>query len=503
MSGPVRFNTPTDLSYDTVMLRVRLRPLLKWSAFALLGTVVLFVGLDGWLSRALPDLEPWHDGDRLPDFSWRDATTFDAYLATEHRLFEHLETLVRDDFSKRSPFPLFRYAADGHPLQARFEGDWNRTRVLMPASPRGVFLMVHGLSDSPYSVRSFALELHRRGYGVVALRLPGHGTIPGALDEVDWRDWTAAVRLAAETITTRHPDLPFYYLGYSTGAPLGLHWALSRLEEGASGDALPRRMFFLSPALGISPLARFANLQRVISHLSFFRKSRWTAVHPEFDPVKYQSFTKNGARQLATLLAVVHGQLQELKASPLLARLPPISSYQSVVDGTVSTYDLVDLLYGTLDDPESELVLFDVNRLASLAPFMAYSPKRLAEALKRQQDNGWTLTVVTNRDAESPTVVAEQFAAGGTAATRVTLPYAWPDGLFSLSHVALPFPPEDPVYGYAYQPDGRPVHTLGTLRIQGERNVLVLPAGELMRVRSNPFHGYIVDGILRRLDERG
>ncbi len=41
------------------------------------------------------------------------------------------------------------------------------------------------------------------------------------------------------------------------------------------------------------------------------------------------------------------------------------------------------------------------------------------------------------------------------------------------------------------------------MRVRGERNVLALPAGELMRLRANPFHAYLVDGILVHLDPRG
>jgi alpha-beta hydrolase superfamily lysophospholipase len=485
------------------MVRTLLRRLLTWGTVGVLAAAAMVVGLDGWLSRALPELRPWHDGERLVDFNAPEATTFDAYLALERNLFTRLDHLVRSDFASGATFPLFRYAPGGHPMQARLERDWNRTQVLEAPEPRGVFLMVHGLSDSPYSVRSFALEAQRRGYSVIALRLPGHGTIPGALDEVDWRDWTAAVRLAAEAAVARHPGLPFYYLGYSTGAPLGLHWVLSQLERGVKGASLPRRMFFLSPALGISPLARFANLQRAISHLSLFRKSRWASVLPEFDPVKYQSFAKNGVRQLATLLAEVHAQLYALRSSPLLEGLPPVTSFQSVIDETVSTYDLVDLLYGSLDDPQSELVLFDINRLASLAPFIGYSPERLIEALQRQAANRWKLTLISNRDPDSLVVSAQQYVSGEAEPSLTALPYAWPEALFSLSHVSLPFPPDDPVYGYDFQVDGRAARTLGNLRVKGERNVLVVPAGELMRLRSNPFHGYIVERIFDDLDGRG
>ncbi len=466
----------------------------------LFGAALIIVAADGWLSRSLPDLRPWHDGTLLEEFSWRQATSFKDYLDLEEALFTKHNRLVEERFAAEEDFPLFRYSTATHPLQARLERDWNRTQWLPAADARGVFLMVHGLSDSPYSVRSLSLSLNRHGYHVLALRLPGHGTIPGALDEVDWRDWTTAVDLAARSILAEYPDLPFYFVGYSTGAPLGLYWVLNRIEAGVQDGGLPKRMFFLSPALGISPFARFANLQRVISHMSFFKKSRWTSVMPEFDPVKYQSFTKNGARQLSTLLAEVNNQLSGLRSGPGLERLPPVTSFQSVVDETVSTYDLVDLLYGTIDDPASELVLFDVNKHESLARFMAYSPQRLIDTLKKQAANRWTLSLISNRDGDTREVVEKQFTASSNSPVIHDLPYAWPEGIFSLSHVALPFPHDDPVYGYAYRVDGITQKTLGDIQIKGERNVLVIPASELIRVRANPFYDYIERKIVSQVN---
>ena len=57
--------------------------------------------------------------------------------------------------------------------------------------PRGSVVLLHGLTDSPYSVRYLAQLWQQRGYVAVAPRLPGHGTAPGALTAVDWETWLA------------------------------------------------------------------------------------------------------------------------------------------------------------------------------------------------------------------------------------------------------------------------------------------------------------------------
>ena len=59
---------------------------------------------------------------------------------------------------------------------------------------------MHGLTDSPYSMRAVAEVLYRRGFEVTVLRLPGHGTLPSMMTEMHARDWTAAVELAARDV---------------------------------------------------------------------------------------------------------------------------------------------------------------------------------------------------------------------------------------------------------------------------------------------------------------
>jgi hypothetical protein len=66
----------------------------------------------------------------------------------------------------------------------------------------------------------------------------------------------------------------------------------------------------------------------------------------------------------------------------------------------------------------------------------------------------------------------------------------WPKGLYSLSHVALPISPKDPLYG---GPDAgkSPGIKLGDLALRGERGVLQIPAADMLRLRWNPFYPYM------------
>mgnify|MGYP001199795436 FL=1 len=66
----------------------------------------------------------------------------------------------------------------------------------------------------------------------------------------------------------------------------------------------------------------------------------------------------------------------------------------------------------------------------------------------------------------------------------------WPFGVFSLSHVALPFSPRDPVYGSSQRPQDKIIY-LGRPELHGERGLLAVSPGNLLRLRFNPFFDYL------------
>ena len=68
----------------------------------------------------------------------------------------------------------------------------------------------------------------------------------------------------------------------------------------------------------------------------------------------------------------------------------------------------------------------------------------------------------------------------------------WPAEIYSLSHVALPFPPQDPLYGSTPDSPGEYGLSLGMLTPRGERSVLVVSLDMLMRQSSNPFFDWMM-----------
>jgi hypothetical protein len=98
---------------------------------------------------------------------------------------------------------------------------------------------------------------------------------------------------------------------------------------------------------------------------------------------------------------------------------------------------------------------------------------------------------VTNEDDDSPAVVARRqppFSAEVTAVEPLGL--AWPSNTLSLSHVALPIPPDDPLYGRR-PPENEDLLFLGEMAVQGERGMFLLSSDWLLRIRHNPFYAYL------------
>jgi hypothetical protein len=81
------------------------------------------------------------------------------------------------------------------------------------------------------------------------------------------------------------------------------------------------------------------------------------------------------------------------------------------------------------------------------------------------------------------------------------LQYSWPDDVYSLTHVALPFPLDDEVYGLESTGLDSGFPHLGRIQLLGESGALILPPALLQRLRSNPFYGYIEERIKAVIDE--
>lgn len=443
-------------------------------------------------ARNQPDLGPWHRIHVTAEVQagdLDDAATWSDYHRDEAAVFAELQTKLAHEATAGG----YRFER-GSRLGARAgDIDWNRSYESVPTGPiRGGVLLLHGLSDSPYSLRHVASLYEKQGYVVVLPRLPGHGTVPAGLLDVQWQDWLAVVELAAREVRARTgPGKPFHVVGYSNGGALALKYAMDVASSDDTTQPRPDRLVLISPMIGLGRMAAVSRLLPAFGSLPYFEHSLWLDVQPEFNPYKYNSFPVNAAVQSYLLTTLVKAEVMELKARGRLSRLPPILGFQSVLDNTVSTADVVHSLYDQLPANGSELVLFDINRASMLAPMLTRAATGFTDTLQSRQPRSYRLTLITNTRTDTLAASERSYAPGAVAASERSIGLAFPQSVYSLSHVALPFPMDDSLYGL--EPQATPdvgIH-LGTVALHGERGALVIGADQLLRLNCNPFYPYL------------
>lgn len=479
------------------MLRAVRRLLLRLGGIVLV-LLLVGLGLRVWDLERGPPLGAWHTfvpeelaRDALEAADWR------RWIEAEDAILAAVRAEVTDRLAPGEQVPTNRYFAGSPMNPAHFARDWNRSFVLEPAgAPRGAAVFLHGLTDAPFSLRHLAEAYRDRGFVAIGIRMPGHGTVPAGLTAAAWEDWMAATRLAVREARRRvGPGAPLHLVGYSNGGALALKHALDALEDGSLPQA--DRLVLVSPMVGVTAFARFAGLAGLPALLPRFAKSAWLDIQPEFNPFKYNSFPVNAARQTHRLTAALQAQLDRLAAAGALGRLPPILTFQSVVDATVSTPAVLSRLYARLPANGSEIVLFDLNRTMRFGPLFGAGADTVLDRILPAAPRAFGVTIVANADAATTGAVARRVAAGAGAVVEEALGLSWPPDVFSLSHVALPFPPEDGLYGGTPDPADDFGVRFGALAIRGENGVLAIALGSLSRVTWNPFFPYL----LRRTTE--
>jgi alpha-beta hydrolase superfamily lysophospholipase len=445
-----------------------------------------------------PALHPWHTfvpselrADQLDLADWT------RYLAHEDEVMASVRAEVSQKLAPDERVPINRYFEASPVYPARFAHDWNRSYVMEPdGKPVGVVILLHGLTDSPYSLRHVAKHYRDRGFVAIGIRLPGHGTVPAGLTNVRWEDWMAATRLAVREARRRVPaPAPLHLIGFSNGGALAMKYSLDALEDSTLARA--DRLLLLTPMIGITRFARFAGLAALPAILPPFANAAWLSIVPEFNPFKYNSFPVNGARQSYRLTDALQAQIQRLARASRLGALPPVMTFQSVIDFTVSTPAILTGLYAFLPDNGSEIVLFDVNRTLKFAPLLRQSAYVAVERLTPSAPQPYRFTVISNANNGGDATVERSIAPGQLGAEVRPLKLTYPPGIFSLSHLAIPIPMDDPLYGMEPDPKSKDDYgySLGAMDARGERGALIVDQDFLTRLPSNPFFPYLLERV--------
>lgn len=204
---------------------------------------------------------------------------------------------------------------------------------------RGI-LLIHGLSDSPYFMRTLGDFFAAQGFRVMAILLPGHGTQAGDLLTIKAESWEATVAYGCQQLAKEVDEL--YLGGFSAGGALSVLQSLQ--------DNCVRGLFLFAPALKISAKARYARLYRLIDWL--IPSAKWLNIYRDDDYYKYESFPNNAVTQMWRLTQKVS---QQLAKKPLTI---PIFAVASADDATVNT-NAVAAWLADCPHPANHLVWYD------------------------------------------------------------------------------------------------------------------------------------------------
>ena len=262
--------------------------------------------------------------------------------------------------------------------------------------------------------------------------------------------------------------------------------------QGAQTGTTPRKTTTcgMVQTIGVSPAAGLAQWKRALSMIPGLSQLAWLQIEPEFDPYKYNSFATYAAEQVFRLTRSVTHRLASLDGT-----LPPVLALKSTVDATVSNRALIERMLSRLRPNRHELVLFDINRSAAASILLVDDPGPHTARLMQGGTHPFAISLVTNSSLDSREMeVRYKPALSEQVEPGQELAMLWPPRVLSLSHVALPFPPDDPLYGRDPPVDSGLF--LGQLGLQGERGLMRISSDWLLRMRHNPFYDYLEQRVL-------
>jgi alpha-beta hydrolase superfamily lysophospholipase len=133
----------------------------------------------------------------------------------------------------------------------------------LPATPKAVLALAHGLGEHSGRYHNLIGELNQRNYAVYACDHFGHGQSPGQRASIDsWEDYRIGIRSLLAHTSASHPDMPLFLLGHSLGGLIVLEYTLHETPQ-------LQGLVVSAPALstaGISPLVRLAS--RILSRIA-------------------------------------------------------------------------------------------------------------------------------------------------------------------------------------------------------------------------------------------
>ena len=192
-------------------------------------------------------------------------------------------------------------------------------------------LLVHGYTDSPFTLQAVGNSLARAGHTVRCDLLPGHGTDPAELNRLAWRAWWESVLHAHDALARECKQV--FVVGLSFGGTLALHLAQHRPLAG---------LVTLAAMLGsVDPRPYYAGWLKHV--LAYVPKGAGPDVScPLTDYVGYDTIPVGGVEQVMQLIGHVRDDLAQVRCPILVVHgqhdhTVPLANAHEIHDSVSST----------------------------------------------------------------------------------------------------------------------------------------------------------------------
>ena len=160
-------------------------------------------------------------------------------------------------------------------------------------------VLIHGLGDSPYFMKSLGEYFQNRCFLVLSILLPGHGTKPGDLINTSWREWEKAQEFGVVQAKLQAENV--YLAGFSEGATLILNTVAGRKDFAG--------VMLFAPHLNSNFLEAFAKFHRYFNFIS--SRLSWKRIGFDDAPFSYQSIHLNAIAQRRALVLETKKKLKK------------------------------------------------------------------------------------------------------------------------------------------------------------------------------------------------
>lgn len=312
---------------------------MKLFPFLVLGLTSLLI--------SCTEQQPWMHPSNSPSSVPAPTTSFKQYIEQSQEQI-HSAVQVRFADSDVSPY-LGNYSLqETVAMRSPFQIVKDEQICADQESKKG-FLLIHGLTDSPFLMGDIAQSLHQQNPCALirAVLLPGHGTVAGDSTTMRHQDWQAITEYGVRSFDD-HPHIQdLYMVGFSTGTALAIrHLSDSKYTNKITG------LILFSTALKAN--TSFDFLAPTARHFK-----TWAHLAKEKDAARYESFSMNAGAEFYQL---VKG-LKEEKYNVDIPVLMAVSSDDTTIDAGIAG----DFFCNRVQADTKEMIWYQSNA-STLAP---------------------------------------------------------------------------------------------------------------------------------------